>query len=161
MSLEIFHKEILIPKEASIRRGGDSFNIHINLEPFTLDGEVVETAFHLERVRLPANTKAWAKQTFTFPRNPKDGYIDGSIYLRNVHNPADVTSIKFGECHDDSINAEFYIFTWTWNLKVQVFLPKRRYSNYCPIANSCYLIILEFFARNTFTIFRRAPQKTP
>jgi hypothetical protein len=109
MSFEAFPKEILVPKEASICRNGDTFNIRIDLQPFTLDDESVETMFNLERARLPANTRAWANQSFIFPRNPQDGYIDGSVYLRHAHNPADVTSIRFGEHRGDSISAELLI----------------------------------------------------
>ncbi len=109
MSLKIFPKESLVPSRASIRRRSENYDIRIDLQPFTLDDETVKTAFCLDRARLPDDTQAWAHQTFTFPRNPKDGYIDGSIYLRHVHNPSDVTSIRFGERHGDFISAEFSI----------------------------------------------------
>jgi hypothetical protein len=109
MSLETFSKESLVPSQASVRRGRIGFDIRIDLQPFTLDDETVETVVCLDGVRLPADTRAWARQTFTFPRNPTDGYIDGSVYIRHVHNPADVTSIRFGELTDDTITAEFSI----------------------------------------------------
>jgi hypothetical protein len=109
MSLETFPKESLVPSQASIRRGRFGFDIRIDLQPFTLDDEKIETAFCLDGARLPADTRAWARQTFTFPRNPTDGYIDGSVYIRHVHNPAEVTSIRFGELTGDTITAEFSI----------------------------------------------------
>ena len=107
MSLETFPKEILVPSSASIRRAGALFSIQIELQPFTLDDEEVTTSFIFEGVRLPADSQSWAHRSFTFSRNPTDGYIDGSIYLRHAHNPADVTCIKFGERSGDSISAEF------------------------------------------------------
>ena len=73
MSFEPFPMEILVPKEASISRSGDTFDIRIDLQPFVLDDEAVETAFHLDRAWLPADTRTWANQSFIFPRNPKDG----------------------------------------------------------------------------------------
>jgi hypothetical protein len=109
MSLETFPTEILVPSKASIRRAGEFFSIQIELQPFTLDDEEVTTSFILEPVRLPQDSRAWTGRSFTFPRNPTDGYVDGSIYLRHAHNPADVTSIKFGEWLEDSITAEFSI----------------------------------------------------
>jgi hypothetical protein len=109
MSLETFPKESLVPSQASIRRRRVGFDIRIDLQPFTLDDEMVETAFCLDGVQLPSDTQAWAGQTFIFPRNPTDGYIDGSAYIRHVHNPADVTSIRFGELVGDTITAEFSI----------------------------------------------------
>lgn len=36
-------------------------------------------------------------ETFTFPVNPEDGYIDGSVYFFAAHSPVDITEIKFGE----------------------------------------------------------------
>ena len=109
MSLETFPSESLVPSKASIRPAGEFFSIQIELQPFTLDDEEVTTSFIFERVRLPKDSQAWAGRSFTFPRNPTDGYIDGSIYLRHAHNPADVTSIAFGERHGGSISAEFSI----------------------------------------------------
>src|SRR5262245_34536093 len=93
MSLETFPKEILVPSSASIRHIVDVFRIEIHLQPFTLDNEAIATSFVFEGVHLPRDTQAWAHRSFTFPRNPTDGYIDGSIYLRHVHNPVDVTCI--------------------------------------------------------------------
>jgi hypothetical protein len=109
MSLETFPKESLVPKAASIRHAGDLFSIQIELQPFTLDDEEVTTSFIFEGVRLPSDLQTWARRSFTFPRNPTDGYIDGSIYLRHAHNPADVTCIKFGGRSGDSIGAKFSV----------------------------------------------------
>jgi hypothetical protein len=109
MSLETFPKKILVPSSAFVRRAGDVFGIEIQLQPLTLDDEEVTTSFIFEGVRLPRDSQTWAHHSFTFPRNPTDGYIDGSIYLRHAHNPVDVTCIKFGERHGDFITAEFSV----------------------------------------------------
>ena len=109
MILESFPKERLVPKGASIHPSSADFNIRIDLQSFVLDDKTVETAFCLDGARLPTDTRAWAYRGFAFPRNPADGYIDGSIYIRNVHNPADVTMIRFGERRGNSISAEFSI----------------------------------------------------
>lgn len=70
---------------------------------------LVETEFRFDGVQLSEDRQALPNQTFTFPVNPNDGYIDGSIYLCCVHAPADVTSTKFGDICGDLINAEFSI----------------------------------------------------
>jgi hypothetical protein len=110
MGLKTFPKESLIPSQALVRSDRDGYDIRINLQPFMLDDESIKTAFCLDGVQLPEDKQAWVNQTFTFPVNPHDGYIDGSIYLLCVHNPADVTSIRFGEIHDNLISAEFSIY---------------------------------------------------
>ncbi len=46
-----------------------------------------------------------AHRAFTFPVNPEEGYIDGSIYLRHVHTPADVTRIAFGSYDGGTLEA--------------------------------------------------------
>ena len=35
-----------------------------------------------------------------FPVNPTEGYIDASIYLANVHNPVDITALRFGPVNE-------------------------------------------------------------
>ncbi len=82
------------------------FNIEIPLEPIDMakigdenNRKNHETSFRLDSIKLSiTNLKELENQTFTFPINPEMGYIDGSIYLFDVHNIVDVTSITFGEC---------------------------------------------------------------
>lgn len=110
MSTETFPVSVLIPSSGFIASRGDVFDIWIGLEPFELDGESVSTDFRLDGARLPLDgPSAWQGQTFTFPANPEPGYIDGSIYIRSSHNPADVTRIVFGQQHGNSIDATFSI----------------------------------------------------
>ena len=44
---------------------------------------------------MPESLNSCIGTTIEFPINPVEGYIDGSIYLRNSHNPVDVTEINF------------------------------------------------------------------
>ncbi len=47
-------------------------------------------------------------KVFEFPINPAEGYIDGSIYLFDVHNPFDVKEIKFKEWKNGSVDATLH-----------------------------------------------------
>ncbi len=87
------------------------FNIEIPLEPINMaklwdddEDENYETSFRLDGIKLGIKSlKELENQTFTFPINPEEGYIDGSIYLFDVHNIIDVTNITFGEFQNQSI----------------------------------------------------------
>ena len=76
-------------------------SIEIGIEPFelSLDGysENIETVVSLDGINLPTGFNELTGRTFTFPVNPNDGYIDGSVYFFGVHSPVDITEIKFGE----------------------------------------------------------------
>ena len=106
MSTETFPTSVLIPSSGFISRRGDVFDIWIGIQPFELDSETVSTDLRFEGAELPLDgPSAWQRQTFTFPANPEPGYIDGSIYIRGSHNPADLTRIGFGEHRGSSIDA--------------------------------------------------------
>ncbi|MFC9970289.1 hypothetical protein ACFVH6_05230 [Spirillospora sp. NPDC127200] len=100
-----------------------TWNITIPLKPFSADDwrrpatfrpgpggpELVTTEISLDDVRLPAtDLEALSRRTFTFPVNPEDGYIDGSVYLVAAHCPVDVTRIEFGPAGPDHITATFH-----------------------------------------------------
>jgi hypothetical protein len=89
----------------TLRLAEDASAIEIPIEPFKLDGEQIATSIRLDDVSLPDQPEALEGKTFRFPINPEDGYIDGSIYLRNEHNPVDVTQIKFGTRAEDLLPA--------------------------------------------------------
>lgn len=76
---------------------GKQSAIEIPVSPFILDGQDVKTSIWLEEINFPSDPEHLANHQFQFPINPEEGYIDGSIYLRNVHNSIDVTSITFGD----------------------------------------------------------------
>ena len=86
------------------------FCVEIPVEPFELDGELQQTSARLDFIRF--GVRGWrdlAGREFEFPRNPGEGYIDGSLYLGDVHNPAEVTRIRFGHFRDSNITATFDI----------------------------------------------------
>jgi hypothetical protein len=63
-----------------------------------------QTSFQLDWIKLEIkNLQDLENNTFTFPINPTDGYIDGSIYLFDVHNMIDTTSITFGKFNNQKI----------------------------------------------------------
>ena len=107
---EDFPVAVLIPSVGSITRRDEVFDIYIDIQPFELDSETISTQFRFDGAKLPlAGPSAWAGQTFTFPANPTPGYIDGSIYIRSSHNPADLTTIIFGELHGGTLDATLSI----------------------------------------------------
>ncbi len=95
--METFPKDKLVINSGTFTQEEDWFNISIPVAPFSLDGETVATSFELEAIDFGTEDIAeLADNAFSFPVNPEDGYIDGSLYLKNVHYPADVTEIAFG-----------------------------------------------------------------
>lgn len=110
MSTEALPTSVLIPTSGLISRRDDVFDIRIGIQPFELDGETVSTEFRLGGAELPLDgPTVWRGQTFAFPVNPEPGYIDGSIYIRGAHNPADVTRIVFGDQRGDFIDATLFV----------------------------------------------------
>jgi hypothetical protein len=81
-------------------------NIHIPIAKFVLDGEIIDTAIRLDRISLASTLNNMIGKNISFPINPAEGYIDGSIYLKGAHNPVDVTEIKFLKLEDSLITIE-------------------------------------------------------
>jgi hypothetical protein len=87
------------------------FKIEIPLKPVDMHklceditDKYYQTSFQLDWIKLNIkNLKDLENKTFTFPINPETGYIDGSVYLFDVHNIIDVTSISFGEFNNQKI----------------------------------------------------------
>jgi hypothetical protein len=73
----------------------ESFGINIPIETFSLDDRKVETELRLDRILLTEELSKYIGQKILFPTNPTEGYIDGSVYLKDTHNPIDVTEIEF------------------------------------------------------------------
>ena len=91
----------------------DGLCITVPLQPFSLvtemdRGEITfETSLKLHEVKLPSDCfEILAGQTFTFPANPEDGYIDGSIYIEHAHHPVDITTIRFGSFVGNVVEVE-------------------------------------------------------
>jgi hypothetical protein len=63
-----------------------------------------QTSFQLDWIKLNIHSfQDLENKTFTFPINPAEGYIDGSIYLFDVHNMIDSNSITFGKFKNQKI----------------------------------------------------------
>jgi hypothetical protein len=101
---------------------GLSHEIEIRLKPFQLpliedgdpeDVETVETSIRLDYITLIEGRfpgfKALEGREFTFPVNPEPGYIEGSVYMYNMHNDVDVTKIIFGKVSGNHISATIVV----------------------------------------------------
>lgn len=71
------------------------YSIILPVSKFVLDDEIVFTSVQMYAIELPETLQNYIGKTVHFPLNPNDGYIEGSVYLRNTHNPVDVPEIKF------------------------------------------------------------------
>lgn len=87
------------------------FDIDIPLEPFQFKGERVSTSVELNFIRLPVanDWREIAGQSYEFPVNPEEGYIDGSVYLDAAHNPADATRLAFGDIESGRISVKVQV----------------------------------------------------
>lgn len=74
---------------------GNESNIELFIDPFIFDDELVETSIHIIDVCLPSIISEIENKKIVLPQYPDEGYIDSSIYLRNVHNPINVKQIEF------------------------------------------------------------------
>jgi hypothetical protein len=104
-----FPDQWLTPKLGGLRGPDEDglYGIEIPLEPFDAGlGGIEETSIRLEQIAFHAASAAdLSEREFSFPVNPNEGYIDGSIYLTGAHNPVDVTRISFGRLEEDKIEA--------------------------------------------------------
>ena len=82
------------------------YNIEIPISKFILDEKTVETSLRLDFIRLPNKLESYIGEKITFPVNPFEGYIDGSIYLRDAHNPVDVSEIHFMKLENNKLFVE-------------------------------------------------------
>lgn len=108
----LFPVERLIVEKAEFESSDALLSIRIDLQAFEyFDGEKAdteETSVVLDRIDLNGSgAAALSGTTKTFPVNPEDGYIDGSIYIQSAHHPVDVHEIAFGEIAGDSLKARF------------------------------------------------------
>ncbi len=99
--VENFPIEKLKFTSAKISGVDGDVSLEIGIEPFELSlddySETIETVISLNGINLPTELNELTGRTFTFPVNPDDGYIDGSVYFFAAHSPVDITEIKFGE----------------------------------------------------------------
>jgi hypothetical protein len=90
-----------------IQNEDGTFTIDIPISKFILDGDVIATSIRLDDIQLKDKIQKLIGRVVEFPINPEPGYIDGSTYLRNCHNPVDVLKIKFIELNKKKLIAEF------------------------------------------------------
>lgn len=84
----------------------NQYTIFLPISKFVLDNEIIDTSVRLDFVILPEDVETYIGKSLKFPVNPVEGYIDGSIYTRNVYNPVDVTEIKFLNIENNKLTAE-------------------------------------------------------
>jgi|JI10StandDraft_1071094.scaffolds.fasta_scaffold338125_3 hypothetical protein len=88
--------EKLNPRIALLSGAPSRVRIEIVLEPFLLSRALVNTSLTLDDVPLPSlYLKDLVGQTFRFPTNPEEGFIDSSVCIESVHHPVDVTELAF------------------------------------------------------------------
>ena len=93
-------RHAVISKDAN-----DSISIEILMMPFLFNQELVDQSIRLDGIALPSDVlRDLAGKSFEFPINPVEGYIDGSIYLENRHQPVDVTLLSFSQSRDGKLN---------------------------------------------------------
>ena len=84
------------------------FNINITLEDFNYKNQNQQTYISFEFIELPIKSyNELQNNTYNFPINPENGYIDGSIYINGSHNPIDVIEISFSKTAKNFIYAHF------------------------------------------------------
>lgn len=92
------------------------FEFEIDVIPFEYENVVQKTKVILEFIDF--KIEDWQQlfdHEFAFPKNPEDGYIDGSMFLADVHNPADVTKISIGPRKENSVEINMDIeFDFTY-----------------------------------------------
>jgi hypothetical protein len=98
----------LTSRGGTISRNGDWFSIEIPFEEFEAGNEVIETSIRLDGMQFGIrDLQELGGRIFTFPVNPEEGFIDGSMYFLGAHNPVDVIAIRFGAVMGKTLAATF------------------------------------------------------
>ncbi|WP_136635884.1 hypothetical protein [Pseudooceanicola onchidii] len=100
--MPIILKDKIKPVAARLYPAHGDWSLDIDFAPFDVevDGkfERFEYPFRGEAVELKTDDPmVFVGQTLDFPRNPEDGYIDGSVYFHHAHNPVDITRLTFAQ----------------------------------------------------------------
>jgi hypothetical protein len=90
--------------------------------PLESDGVgVTTTEVRLDLIRIGlVDWRDLQGRAFTFPVNPVEGYVDGSIYFDSTHQYADLTRLQFGRLTENTLAAEATI---TFNFYKNSALP--------------------------------------
>ncbi|MBO9828247.1 hypothetical protein J7373_08330 [Xanthomonas sp. A2111] len=102
--MSTFSPSLLQPRHAILSGLPEDAALEILLRPFLHAGEIVDTSIRLDGIALPSlRLGELAGKRFDFPRNPQDGYIDGSLYLAGTHHPVDVDTLAFNRSRDGQL----------------------------------------------------------
>lgn len=95
------------------------YSIQVDLDRFILDNNKIETSIDLGFIRFNVHSlKELEGQTFTFPANPLDGHIDGSIHLFGFDLPFDVNKIELKTINNNSIDIILYYNIFILNILI-------------------------------------------
>ena len=85
------------------------FFIEIALMPVDVDGEEMKPLFRANNILVAEvrSGKGLESTAPEFPWAPKPGSVDAAVLMFGVHNPADVTALKFGAVSDGKIAVSF------------------------------------------------------
>ncbi|WP_168409120.1 hypothetical protein [Acinetobacter indicus] len=100
--MEKFNTKNLVAKHAIIFSSSDSeISIHIFMEPFIYQDEIVSPIICLDDIDLPSTKLCLLINKFlTFTQ----GDLSGSIYLGGAHHPVDVTGLSFFLSRQNKLN---------------------------------------------------------
>ena len=103
-----FPGELLVASGGTISGADNDYAIDIKMQEFVYEGEEINPILSIENAPFSAQSiEELVGQTFSFPPNPEDGYLETSIYLWSVHNPIDVLNVHFGASESGGIEASF------------------------------------------------------
>jgi hypothetical protein len=88
----------------------EMYHIIIPISKFIFENQIIDTSIHLTQVKLPNDLSKCIGKTIVFPINPNQGYIEGSIYLSERHNPVNVSEINFISFEKNKLNVEISMF---------------------------------------------------
>ena len=100
--MEKLNTKNLVAKHAIIFSSSDSeISIHIFMEPFIYQDEIVSPIICLDDIDLPSTKLCLLINKFlTFTQ----GDLSGSIYLGGAHHPVDVTGLSFFLSRQNKLN---------------------------------------------------------
>ena len=85
------------------------YTIEITLAEIELENKKINTSLHLDFIRFNIyKLQDLENRIFEFPINPSSGFIEGSVYLFDAHNPVDVRKIEFSTIKNGTIEATIY-----------------------------------------------------
>jgi hypothetical protein len=99
-------KKLLFLDATISKVDNEMYHIIIPISKFIFENQIIDTSIHLTQVKLSNDLSNYIDKIIIFPINPNQGYIDGSVYLAERHNPVDVSEIKFISIEKNKLTAE-------------------------------------------------------